>query len=128
MVNLQSIRDMETLYDRGLLYRAVIESCSQKFGHDNQMRYLLLHLLLPREYYLATLINEYLSKNDLKHATEQICSLHSSEIQQIKGIYPSLFGRELEDDIETFTFGEHRKVYMFYVVLSCYITLMYKHT
>ncbi|GMN26997.1 hypothetical protein TIFTF001_047856 [Ficus carica] len=90
-------------YDRGLFYRAVIESCNQELGDDNHFRDIALYWLLPREYYLATVISKYLSKNDLKHATEKICSLRSSEIQKIKGIYPSLFGRELEDDIETFT-------------------------
>ncbi|GMN72581.1 hypothetical protein TIFTF001_054755 [Ficus carica] len=102
-----------------------IRNWATQNGDDYYFLDLALRHLLPREYYLTTVINKYLSKNDLTHATDVICLLHSSAIQQIKGIYPSPFGRELEDDIETFTFGDHRKVYMFCVVLSCYITLMY---
>lgn len=48
--------------------------------------------------------------NDLKCATEVICSRTPSQIQMIKQIYVSKTAVQLEHDIERCTTGDHKKV------------------
>ncbi|KAJ0105085.1 hypothetical protein Patl1_19548 [Pistacia atlantica] len=53
--------------------------------------------------------------NDLKCATEVICSRTPSQIQTIKQIYVSKTGIQLEYDIERRTSGDHKKLLLAYV-------------
>lgn len=45
----------------------------------------------------------------LEAATEIICSRTPSQIQHFKQIYHSRFGSYLENDIEIYTSGDHKK-------------------
>ena len=60
----------------------------------------------------ATIVRQALSGDviDLKAATEVICSRTSTQIQQLKQIYYSIFGVMVENDIEFHASGDHKKV------------------
>ncbi|XP_044466214.1 annexin D5-like isoform X2 [Mangifera indica] len=53
--------------------------------------------------------------NDLKCATEVICSRTPSQIQMVKQIYFSKYHVQLEHDIENHTSGDHKKLLLAYV-------------
>lgn len=61
--------------------------------------------------------------NDLKCATEVICSRTPSQIQMVKQIYFSKYHVQLEHDIENHTSGDHKKVkspsLLFWFCLFC---------
>lgn len=107
----RQIRHLENLYNPILLCQAVIQSCNQEFGgHDRSIQFLVMCLLLPREYYLAVMIFKFFSNGDHTQVMDVICSLKSREIRQTKNIYHSLFRIQLEVQIETYTFGNDTKL------------------
>lgn len=63
----------------------------------------------------ATIVRQALGGdvNDLKVATEVICSRTSAQIQQFKQSYFALFNSYLERDIEHHASGDHKKVTSF---------------
>lgn len=65
----------------------------------------------------ATTVKKALSGDiiDLKAATEVICSRTSTQIQQFKQIYYTIFGVLLENDIEFRASGDHKKLLLAYV-------------
>lgn len=58
----------------------------------------------------AVALRQALLANDLRGATEVICSRTPSQIQTFKQIYHSRFGSYLEHDLENYTSGDHKKV------------------
>ena len=50
------------------------------------------------------------SNNDLKAATEVLCSRTPSQLLHLKQVYLALFGVYLEQDIQSQTSGDHEKV------------------
>lgn len=67
----------------------------------------------------ATIIKQALSGDaiDLKAATEVICSRTPTQIQHFRQIYFALFGVYMENDIESQSSGDHKKVTLFLVLL-----------
>lgn len=57
---------------------------------------------------------------NLEAATEIICSRTPSQIQHFKQIYHSRFGSYLENDIEIYTAGDHKKLLLSYVSTQRY--------
>ncbi|KAJ8773623.1 hypothetical protein K2173_005869 [Erythroxylum novogranatense] len=57
---------------------------------------------------------------DLKAATEIICSRTSSQIRQIKQAYTSTYGNRLENDVDEYTSGNHKKLLLAYLSTTRY--------
>ncbi|KAM7484741.1 hypothetical protein LguiA_000750 [Lonicera macranthoides] len=70
----------------------------------------------------ATIVRKVLSGDtiDLKVATEVLCSRTPSQLQQLRGVYLTIFGAYLEHDIESQASGDHKKMLLAYVTMPRY--------
>ena len=63
----------------------------------------------------AVVVRQALTANDLRGATEVICSRTPSQIQTFKKIYHALYGSYLEHDLERHASGDHKKVPYYHI-------------
>ncbi|XP_021753035.1 annexin D5-like [Chenopodium quinoa] len=68
----------------------------------------------------AVVLRQALIANDLRGATEVICSRTPSQIQTFKQIYHAKFGTYLEHDLEKHTSGDHKKLLLAYISIQRY--------
>lgn len=68
----------------------------------------------------AVVVRQALIANDLRGATEVICSRTPTQIQTFKQIYLTRFGTYLEHDLEKHTSGDHKKLLLAYVSIQRY--------
>ncbi|XP_021775193.1 annexin D5-like [Chenopodium quinoa] len=68
----------------------------------------------------AVVLRQALTANDLRGATEVICSRTPSQIQTFKQIYHAKFGTYLEHDLEKHTSGDHKKLLLAYISILRY--------
>lgn len=61
----------------------------------------------------AVVVRKALLANDLRGVTEVICSRTPTQIMTFKQIYLAKFGSYLEQDLESYTSGDHKKVSSF---------------
>ncbi|KAL2937040.1 Annexin D5 [Bienertia sinuspersici] len=66
----------------------------------------------------AVVVRQALIANDLRGATEVICSRTPSQIQTFKQIYHAKYGSYLEHDLERHTSGDHKKLLLAYVSIQ----------
>ncbi|KMT01363.1 hypothetical protein BVRB_9g213760 isoform B [Beta vulgaris subsp. vulgaris] len=65
----------------------------------------------------AVVLNQALLKDDMRGATEVICSRTPTQIQTFKQIYNSMFGL-LEHDLQKHTSGDHKKLLVAYISIQ----------
>ncbi|XP_021753034.1 annexin D5-like isoform X2 [Chenopodium quinoa] len=68
----------------------------------------------------AVSVREALVADDLRGATEVICSRTPSQIQIFKQIYNAEYGVNLEHDLKYYTSGDHQKLLLAYVSVQRY--------
>ncbi|KNA24108.1 hypothetical protein SOVF_018850 [Spinacia oleracea] len=68
----------------------------------------------------AVVVKQALTANDLRGATEVICSRTPSQIQTFKQIYHAKYGTYLEHDLERHTSGDHKKLLLAYLCVQRY--------
>lgn len=75
----------------------------------------------------ATIVRKALSGDtiNLKVATEVLCSRTPSQLQQLRGVYLTIFGAYLEHDIESQASGDHKKVITYPSISLSLLILFY---
>ncbi|CAO2813722.1 unnamed protein product [Amaranthus hypochondriacus] len=68
----------------------------------------------------AVVVRKALLANDLRGVTEVICSRTPTQIMTFKQIYLAKFGSYLEQDLESYTSGDHKKLLLAYASLPRY--------
>ncbi|MCL7029390.1 hypothetical protein MKW94_016458 [Papaver nudicaule] len=68
----------------------------------------------------ATIIRQAFVVNDLQCITEVICSRTPTQIQTFKHIYYSRYFIQLEQDVEKYTTGDHKKLLLAYLSVPRY--------
>ncbi|KAL3510330.1 hypothetical protein ACH5RR_029731 [Cinchona calisaya] len=104
---------------RNMYHEELSKRLSSELSGDVKRAVLLwLHDPAGRD---ATIVRQALHDDiDLKAATEVLCSRTSSQIQQLKHVYYSLFGGYVEHDIEHQATGDHKKLVLAYITTSRY--------
>ncbi|WCJ42154.1 annexin 5 [Euphorbia peplus] len=112
------IREYNTIYSEDLFERLTKELR----GKLETAVLFWLHDLPVRD---ATVVKEALRSEtnqaiNVGAATEVICSRSPSQIQHFKHVYHAKFGAHMENDIETQTFDDHKKLLLAYVSIPRY--------
>ncbi|XP_019107496.2 annexin D5 isoform X2 [Beta vulgaris subsp. vulgaris] len=97
-------------------YSGDIRTCLTEKLTGNLKIAVLLWILEPatRD---AVVLNQALLKDDMRGATEVICSRTPTQIQTFKQIYNSMFGL-LEHDLQKHTSGDHKKLLVAYISIQ----------